>query len=431
VASYSSGHDIDAEGGGAISKAMSRLKGPRQSNSERLTSELLSRYDHLAETSDPYLRRAADRAQGLFLARAQLTMANDVFGATAKSNMREIYAFISSAAKFLFSLDADAEELRRSGGLGDDLFGTPMSPRTREALTELSRGSGQGAKDIAEAAIFSGLVEYADMAEVDRQVEFWQKTLLPLAKRCGGPVASKPLAVVEGAWRKYTGDESYLFLDNYNFRNVSGTELTHAVVEIIAENQWGEKSAQYYYLPELEIGEVALLMPHFRWKKRRLDFSMKLKATYSIWADQVTNVNPSLELKSPEPCRDPEVLRKTFLAYDEKYASDGEALGVAIKRQGLLRPSPERQKRMLIDAAAPGTSYAFRMPEGGKSPKSLLLRFVRTSADKLNFEAEITGLVDKKPFKAETPVWKGKHTPRQMGLCVAARLRLVVFARLR
>jgi len=311
----------------------------------------------------------------------------------------------------LFSLDADAEELRRqTNGMAIEPFGTPMSRRTREALVELSRGSGQGAKDIAEAAIFSGLVEYADMAEVDRQVEFWQTTLLPLAKKCGGPATNKPLVAIEGGWRKFVGNESYFRLDNYNFHNVSSSSLTHAVVEIVAENQWGEKSAQYYYLPELEIGEVALLMPHFRWKKRRLDYSPTVKVTYSLWADQGTNIDQHVELKSPDPCHDPDALRKVFLADDGKYASEGEALGIAIKSQGLIRPSPERQKRMLLDAATTETSYAFRLPEADKSPKPLMLRFLRVSADKSVIEAEVVGLADKKPLKSDTPVWKGKLT---------------------
>jgi hypothetical protein len=408
---YSRDHDSDASAGGALQQAASALRGRRQSNSERITADLLARYDHLAETSDPYLRRAADRAQGLFLSRAQLAIANNQYGNTAKSAMREINATVSAAAKFLFSLDADAEELRRqTNGMAIEPFGTPMSQRTRESLMELSRGSGQGAKDIAEAAIFSGLVEYADMAEVDRQVEFWRTTLLPLAKKCGGPATNKPLAAIEGGWRKSLGNDSYLRLDNYNFHNVSGTNLTHATIEIVAENQWGEKSAQYYYLPELEVGEVALLMPHFRWKKRGLDYSPSVRVTSSVWADQGTNINQHVELKSPDPCHDPDALRKVFLAYDEKYASEGEALGIAIKSQGLIRPTPERQKRMLLDAATPGNSYAFRLPETGKPPKPAMLRYLRVSADKNVIEAEVIGLADKKPLKADTPVWKGKLT---------------------
>jgi hypothetical protein len=196
-------------------------------------------------------------------------------------------------------------------------------------------------------------------------------------------------------------------------KNVAGTELTHAVIEVLAENQWGEKSAQYYYVPQLDLGEVVGLLPHFRWQKRRLVYSPTLRVSYSIWADEGSSVNQTVELKSSEPCHDPESLRKTYHANDEQYATAGEALGVAVKNEGYLLPTPERQKRMLLDAAAPGTSYAFRLAEPGKPARSLVLKFARVRADKTTLEAEVIGMADKKPFKPDQPVWKGRVTEDQ------------------
>jgi hypothetical protein len=86
-----------------------------------------------------------------------------------------------------------------------------------------------------------------------------------------------------------------------------------------------------------------MLMPHFRWNKRRLDFSTELTVAFSIWADQGTSVGRRVELKSPAPCPDPAGFRKDYLAFDQKCMADGEVVGAAVKGLGLRLPAPHPQ----------------------------------------------------------------------------------------
>jgi hypothetical protein len=381
-------------------ESLSAQVGGQEQAGDRLTRELLRQYDRLAETPDPYLKRAADRAQSLFLARRQLALANLRFGNTAQSQLREMKAWALSALQFSLSLDADAEDLRRTGALGDDLFGTPMSPRTRELLRDLQRGTGEGAADIFAAERFSQCLNYADFAEVDRLVKFWQTTLLPLARRTSGQPSVQPLASAAGGWRLFfSSDERFRWLDNFNFRNISGLELTHVTIEIQAEDQWGEKFAQYYYLPELDIDEVALLRPHFRFAERFLQSSPSVQVTFSIWSDQGASTSQQVALKSPEPRRDPKRFHAEAVAADKENQAAGEALGAAVKNKGFLLASAARQKRAVAAAAAAGKRYVFQSPDG-KGGRTLLVRFLRASADETAFEVQITGLTDNKPFQS-------------------------------
>ncbi len=60
------------------------------------------------------------------------------------------------------------------------------------------------------------------------------------------------------------------------------------------------------------------------------------------------------------------------------------------------------------EGAAPGTSYGFRLAGDGKTGRTLILRFLRFDRDQDAFEAEIFDPGTHKPFRTDTPVWKGK-----------------------
>jgi hypothetical protein len=60
------------------------------------------------------------------------------------------------------------------------------------------------------------------------------------------------------------------------------------------------------------------------------------------------------------------------------------------------------------DAAAPGTSYVFRLAGDGKTGRTLILRFLSVDRDQDAFEAELFDPDGHRPYRMETPVWKGK-----------------------
>jgi hypothetical protein len=395
-------------------------RAPGAGVNDALAKDLLRRYDDLAESPYPYLRRATEQGHAICRARIQLGLGDEMFGNTPASSIREFQQKVFlPAGEYVFQREADRLELEDAlrKQYPDKRFivvDAPLSPESRAKLRELMTNAGNMMQDVKQRAVVSGLLRYADMNQVDRNAAFWQKWLLPLARRCGGPVSEKPLVQVEGAWKpRMFKQDRFMRLDDFRLRNVAGQDLTHAVVELIAENQWGEKAAHYYYLDRLEVAEVAKLVVHPRWDKRRLDFTNTIKVTWSIWADQGTNVGRQLKLTSPTPNPDPAGWRKDYLAYDAQYAAQGEALGALVRTLGLLPSSPKGQRLWLLAAVAPRTSYALRLPGEGKSGRTLVLRFLRLDADGTAIEAEVFDLGSGKPFRADMPVWKGRLTEDQ------------------
>jgi hypothetical protein len=307
--------------------------------------------------------------------------------------------------------EADVSELRESIQRDNPQYNVivtdaPLSEESEAKWREFMKGAGNIKKDIEQRGVVSGMLAYADMAQVDHAVAFWQTWLLPLAKRCGGAVADKPLVNVDGAWAP---KKNFQRLSLFYVKNASGQDLTHVVMELVAENEWGEKAAHYCYFDQLEVGDFVSIVPHFRWEKRRLDFMNTINVTWSLWADQASEVGRKVKLTSPTPNPDPAGWRKDYLSYDQQYQAEGEAVGALMKTMVSLPSIPERQRRLLQEAAAPKKSYAFSLP--GEAKRTLLLRFLRFDSD--TFEAEVVDLRTRKPFDPQTAVWKGKIVVRQ------------------
>ena len=276
------------------------------------TDALLGAYESLAEAPHPYLKRTTAQALALCRSRLRLALADEQYGNTPASSVREFQqAVVIPAVQYGLQRDADCAELRESlereyPGYEVIVNDAPLSDGSRQKLGELLKGAGGMMEDVKKRALVSGLLAYADMAQVDRAATFWQTRLLPLARHCAGPATDKPLVEVEAGWRdKRDKQASFKRLDAFLLHNVSGQDLTGVVVELIAENEWGEKAAQYYYLPRLEMGDSARLMPHPRWEKRRLDFTNTINVTWSVWADQGRVVDRQEKLSSPQPNPDP------------------------------------------------------------------------------------------------------------------------------
>jgi hypothetical protein len=390
-------------------------RAPGAGVNQKNTELWLRFYDDLADAPHPYLKRATAQALALSRTRLRLALADEQLGNTPASSIREFQqkVFIP-AGLYVFQREADRAALQSSlekeyPGYRVIVHDAPLSAESEQKLHEFLGGVGGMMEDVQKRAVVSGLLAYADMAQVDQAATFWQKFLLPLARRCGGPAADKPLVAVEGAWRaRSLGRDRFQRLDHFGLRNVSGQDLTHAVVEVVAENPWGEKAAHYYYFQQLDVAEVARLVPHPRWDKRRLDFTNTLTVTWSVWADQGSEVGRQVKLTSPAPNPDPVGSRKDYLGFDKQYQAEGEALGAMVQSTIPLPVNPAGQRRVVREAAAPGTSYVFRLPGEGKSGRTLVLRFRRFEEGQGGIEAEVFDPGNRQPYQAQTPVWKGQ-----------------------
>jgi hypothetical protein len=285
-----------------------------------------------------------------------------------------------------------------------------MSPEARQKLRKLGENVGGMMQEVKRRAQVSGLLAYADMAQVDRASALWQAWLLPLAKRCGGPPSQTPLITVAGEWKLQSNKPGSQFtsLREFMLKNVCGRELTHAAIELIAENEWGEKIAQYYFFHKLDVAEAARLVPHPRWLKRRLPFTNIIKLKWSVWADQGSEVDRTATLTNPTPNPDPVGWRKDYLAFDRQYQAEGEALGAIVRNMKFLPVLPDRQRRRLLDCVAQGSTY---MVPQSNSGKPVVMRFQNTDAGQGTVEVEIMDATSRKPLRPDAPVWRGKLKP--------------------
>ena len=362
----------------------------------------------------PYLKRAAGEFLALCRARFQLAEADELFGNTPNSSIREFQQkVLLPAGKYVFQREADrAELLRKLERKFPDkhviLLDNPMSDASRERLSEVLNGAGGMMDDLKERALVSGLLHYADMAQVDRAVALWETWLLPLAKKCGGPPSAAPLVAVEGSWNVPLIEgpgARFTRLTEFRLKNVAGQELTHAVVSLVAENEWGEKATHYYYFGRLDVAEVVRCVPHPRWERRRLPFTNSVTLHWSVWADQGSELDRQVKSTNLTPNPDPSGWRKKYLDNDLKYQAEGEALGDIVRNFPFLPIQPARQRRRLMMIAAAGSTYAVQLSD---QEKPLVVRFLSLNADKATVELEVFDLAGGKPYRPDKPVWKGR-----------------------
>jgi hypothetical protein len=390
-------------------------RSPGAGKNQQYAELLFREFDYLGDSPHPYLKRTAGEFLALSRARIQLAEADELMGNTPNSSIREFQQkVLMPAGRYLIQREVDRAELQEKLQKEHPdkeviVLDAPQSAQSRQKLNELLDSFSGMMQDVKHRAIVSGLLAYADMAQVDRASALWQAWLLPLAKRCGGPPSTEPLVTIESDWKPLSAQagKNFTRLKEFLLKNVSGQDLTHAVVEVIAENEWGEKAAHYYYFDRLDVSEVVRLLPHPRWEKRRLPFTNTIKVKWSVWADQGSEVDRQVKLTNPTPNPDPAGWRKDYLDADKKYQSQGVALGAVVRNFRFLPIQPERQRRRLQQIAAPGNSYAVRLTDKGKT---LVVRFLRLDEENKTVEAEVIDLASRKPFRPDTPVWKGVLT---------------------
>ena len=322
------------------------------------------------------------------------------------------------AVQYGLQHDADSAELRESlereyPGYEVIVNDAPLSEGSRQKLGELLKGAGGMMEDVKKRALVSGLLAYADMAQVDRAATFWQTRLLPLARRCAGPAADKPLVEVGAGWRRQEGQADKLQasgrlpaaqrlrpgLDGRHRRADSGERVGRKSRPLLLFAPSGDGRRRPAHAPS------AL-------EKRRLDFTNTINVTWSVWADQGRVVDRQEKLSSPQPNPDPAGWRKDYLAFDAQYQAEGEALGAVMQSMVPLPVNPAGQRSLVREAAAPGTSYVFRLAGQGKSGRTLVLRFLRFEPGPGGVEAEVFDPGNHQPLRAKTPIWKGQLNSR-------------------
>ena len=380
---------------------------------------LFEEFENLAESPHPYLRRVASEFLALGRARFQLAEADEMMGNTPNSSIHQFQQKVFlPIGKYVFQREADRIDLKnrleRAYPEYDFIVhDAPMSAESREHLGTALSGLGGMKDDIKQRSLVSGLLSYADMAQVDRAASLWRTWLIPLAKASGGPPSPSPLVEVEGVWKPQTPSldrpkVAFTRLGEFRLRNVSGQDLTHAVVELVAENEWGDRAAQYYHFDRFEVAEVARLIPQPRWERRRLPYSNTIKVKVSTWSDQGTRLDDPAELANPTPDPDPAGSRRKYLENDLKYQPEGEALGAVVRNFPFLPIRPDRQRRRLLMVAGAGMTYAVQPSEGAKP---LVVRFLGLDEAGSALKLEVFDLVTREPFRPETPVWKATFEP--------------------
>jgi len=414
---YRQAHPTNLPGlGGGLYEALTGKPNAAGVDRDR-NAALLDQFEQLLAVRHPYLKKTTEQAMALCRNRLRIAMANEEIGNTGASQLKLVDDAFLSGLKYGLRRDADFAEIReeyerRFPGVSAVVTDAPMSPESKQKLDEFLSDAGKIKEIIQERSVVTGLLEYADMAQVDRSATFWKTWLLPLVRRCAGPVGERPLVKVDAGWGKPFMHAEYRSTRLLSFRlnNVAHDDLTHVVVELIAENEWGDKAAHYYYFDQLEGAEFVWLEPDPRWVKRRLAFTNVITATWSLWSDQGSEVGRQVELINPVPDPDSARVRNKYLSEDQLHQAEGEAFGALMQGVIELPFLPERQRRILREMVVPQKSYVLRLP--GKTARTQVLRFLRFDRDQDTFEAEIFDADTKQPFKSESPVWKGKLNTR-------------------
>src|SRR6266446_467448 len=90
--------------------------------------------------------------------------------------------------------------------------------------------------------------------------------LLAARSTCRAPIELKAV------WRDIGSGYKFERFDSFKLRNAGDKPLSNAVVEIIAENNWGEKAQHYLFFKEWPAGVFQRAIPHPRWEKRVLPY---------------------------------------------------------------------------------------------------------------------------------------------------------------
>ena len=273
----------------------------------------LAAYDSLMNEADRDLRKLAEDARKVFLVRMALNLFNEAYGLTPSSSIRRGYPVYLKG-------------LWQQMGAKDQLQAMEKALRTGDDLVAKMKSGDE----------FSAVARYADMDAADRAAGLWQDGLLPWARKTAGPVVANKLVTIEPQWEQsaLTMNFSAVQFDKLRhllITNVSTNKLTHVIVEARVTNEWKDRAANYYCIPELNAGSTCQLLIHPRWVSRRM-YSRDLTLNYSVWAAENSNVGCTMELHNERPVPNAEQYRKNVLSWDEgKYGMLGASLAKSLQ----------------------------------------------------------------------------------------------------
>jgi len=275
----------------------------------QLLKQELAPYDALLKANDQHLRKAAEESLGILLLRVRLDVLNECYGTTPSTSIRRARAaFWDNVWRRQLQGESDAKLLKER----DEIV-----KRIREKLREGDE--------------LSAVVKYADMDAVDRSAELWQRNLLPWTKKTSGPIVAEAIISIQPHWARHSVNINgfitwFQALHHFSITNGSGKDLTHMTVEAEIVNEWEEKAANYYFIPELKAGTTCHLMIHPRWASRRL-YGRDMTLRYSVWAAERSNVGRTTKLNNPQPIPRAEEYRKNILSWDNgDYGKTGSNL---------------------------------------------------------------------------------------------------------
>ncbi|MEI7686402.1 MAG: hypothetical protein WCL32_15390 [Planctomycetota bacterium] len=287
---------------------------------------VLDRLNELVEAASPAERKAAIKAREVLQNRIKIAQANQLLGNTPDSSFLQGAELLARGMGKLKDLEDQLARDRKAkkgltleaGAKVDDLFESLSHQALEDLLLKRNRGP------LPPPAVFSGYMAYGDMMLADQQAALWQEHLVPLAKRVAGPKAARPAVELTGAWKPIGGGEKFDRFSAFKLRNSFDQTLTNAAVEVIAENEWGDRVRQYYFFKTWPAGATNICVAHPRWEKRVLPYVRELKVTYSLWADQATHEGATAKLSNPNPSPVAVTMRKNYVQYDAEYQAVGE-----------------------------------------------------------------------------------------------------------
>ena len=186
----------------------------------------------------------------------------------------------------------------------------PLSEESQKLLMDAVNTSPKLMNMLTGPAEISKYFRYADIAAVDCEATFWNDVLIPVARRYAGPPASKQLLEITPFWGPAFFDPDDPLrnegqskrLAGLKLSTVPGVDLTHVVIRVSMENEWGQKVFQYYYFNGLGGKARYTLLPHIRWDAYPLLSANSLKIGFSVWADQGSQVDVATqEVTNPNP----------------------------------------------------------------------------------------------------------------------------------
>ncbi|MBX9584152.1 MAG: hypothetical protein K2X87_27960 [Gemmataceae bacterium] len=181
---------------------------PARSRIAEATATAVARFDRLADATGDRLGPAGWEARRLFVHRLRVATANEFYGQTASSGIRDMQGAVGASFRYVLQRQADRAELERelrdhlpSAGLV--VTDAPLSEASRQKPIEVFGAFGGLAEKAEQRGYYSGYIKYGEMQYIDATAALWQQHLMPHVRADRRPPL--PGAVrLDGHWTPFT-----------------------------------------------------------------------------------------------------------------------------------------------------------------------------------------------------------------------------------